>query len=190
MVSWSMDDVAAAGAELDAREEAKRDPDRVISLGSDADLLLGPALTRERARHRPAPTSGSKAARAQVRADERARARKELFRQNAGEGLPRAWWPGRPGSWWGWGCVALWLVASAVMWAGVGLVNLAEWGISASRGREPKRAGHGRVWVSAWLVAGAVLVALVGGGGAPGVVGAVVAGVAAGGAYKPRKRGR
>lgn len=185
--SWSMDDVAAAGNELEARaaagpgpgDLARFDSDRAIWLGSDADLMLGPDLTRERARHRPAPTRGSKAERAKIKAEERARARRELFHQNAGVELPRAWWPGRPRLWWGWAALVVWALSSVVMWVGVGLVNVSERAISESRrsanGRA-RRARRGEVAGVVWLVLGLALAAATNGSAA--VVGAVVVVVA------------
>lgn len=152
MAEWSMDDVAAAGAELEARVAG----DRMVCLGSDADLMLGPDLSAGRVRHRSTDLSGSKASRAEIARRERARARRELFHQNRGAQLPRSRWPGRPRSVVGCVWLVVWLAAVVVELSAAWVVRVSEPRVSAARGKwESQLPG----WV--WLVVAVVVVSLV-----------------------------
>ena len=171
--SWSMDDIAAASAELEARIEAARNPDRVVSLGNDADLLFGSDLTRERARHRPVDLRGSRESRARVREQERAKARRELYRQNQGEDLPASRWPGWPRSLVGVVWLVVWAVAVVVELSAAALVRVAEPRVTRPRKGAGRKGGPGRVRVAGvvWMLLGLVLFAG-STGGAPAVLGA------------------
>lgn len=143
-----MDDVAKASAELE-----NRDGDEWVTLGSDADLMLGADLTRDRARHRAVDLSGSKASRAEIARRERERARRELFHQNRGAQLPASRWPGWPRSLVGCVWLVVWLVAVVVELGAAWLVRVSE--PRVGRRRRSRVPG----WV--WVLGGVVVLVLV-----------------------------